>query len=430
MSGTKDVIGRVVEVVMERPAHGGECVGRVDGRVVFVGGVIPGERVRVRVTQGTETSSFWRGELVEVLEPSEHRVHVSWAQARRDGVGGADLAHVELAYQREWKRQVVADQMARLGGVQFDGDVEAAPWEIHPDNDQPGWGWRTRFEVVANDKGRAGMFRPRSHDVVPLTHMPLATAQAQELAQVQGVWSRQWEPHMRLEVVAPTDGPGVVLGNGEPLRKGHVDVRPNARRFVTEIVHAYGRPYRYRVAANGFWQVHRDAPEVLVTAVLDALGDGFEGGRILDAYCGSGLFTVPLAAMAGEDGEVVAIEGDARAVKDARRNVMNNLDPDIAQKVRFHQGSVGDVLAHLQGVPSVDAVVLDPPRVGAGVHVIDALVALSPQTMVYVACDPAALARDTALVGERGYQLTSMRAFDLFPMTHHVECVAVFHRRS
>lgn len=126
----------------------------------------------------------------------------------------------------------------------------------------------------------------------------------------------------------------------------------------------------------------------------------------------------------------MAIEGDARAVKDARRNVMNNLDPDIAQKVRFHQGSVGDVLAHLQDVPSVDAVVLDPPRVGAGAHVIDALVALSPQTMVYVACDPAALARDTALVGERGYQLTSMRAFDLFPMTHHVECVAVFHRRS
>ncbi|WP_029069776.1 class I SAM-dependent RNA methyltransferase [Jonesia quinghaiensis] len=429
MSQNASVVGQTIEVTVDRAAHGGECVGRSDGRVVFVRDVIPGERVLVRLTEGDQESRFWRGELVEVLDASEHRVVNSWAQARRHHVGGADLAHVSLTYQREWKRQVVADQLQRLGGYTWDGIVEAAPREQQAqENESPqaGWGWRTRFEVVADARGRAGMYRHRSHDLVPLNDMPLATDEARELAREQGIFTRTWPTDMRLEVVAPSAGAGVVTGDGEPLRKGHIDVRPNARRNVTEQVSVGETTYRYRVAANGFWQVHVDAPSVLVNAVLDALGD-VTGRSILDAYCGSGLFTVPLADRVGASGSVVGIEGNTHALRDARRNVLGASQDDAGEHVRLIEGDVASVLR--QGIGgSVDVVVLDPPRVGAGKKVVDALAALEPATIVYVACDPAALGRDIAFFAEAGYTVSSVRAFDLFPMTHHVECLAVLTR--
>ncbi len=420
-------VGRELDLVVGTVAHGGHAVARHEGRVVFVRHALPGERVRAVVTEGGPR--FWRADAVEVLsDPSPDRVPSAWPQAGPGGVGGGELAFVSLDGQRRWKAAVVREQLQHLAGIDRDVVVEAAPGE----DERGGLAYRTRVDLVADGEGRAGMRRFRSPDVVALDAMPLATPEVAALAAAEGVYTRRWRPGARLELVAPAAGADpVLLVDGDLWRSGRADRRPNARRAVAESVTPLRADgvvpvtFRYRVAADGFWQNHREAPAVLSGAVLDALGD-VEGATVLDLYSGAGLFTLPLAAAVGETGRVVAVEGDARAVKDARRNAHH------LPQVDLHLGAVDRVLtegdAGGAGVGGADVVVLDPPRAGAGRTVVDAIVARGPERVVYVACDPAALARDVGYFGGKGYTLGELRAFDLFPMTHHVEAVAVLTR--
>ncbi|ROS72976.1 class I SAM-dependent RNA methyltransferase [Cellulomonas sp. PhB143] len=424
---TTGAAGTVVEVTAERVAHGGHCVARHEGRVVFVRHTLPGERVAARLTEAEPDATFWRADAVEVLEASPDRVPSAWPAAGPGGVGGGELAHVALPAQRRWKGGVVREQLARLAGLTggvADVVVEAAPG----DDARGGLGYRTRIELVADAAGRAGMRRHRSHDVVALDDMPLASEQVAALAEREGVFTRGWRAGSTLDLVAPAPAegqeaaPAMLVVDGAPWH-GRPDTRPNARRTVTETVSAGGRTYSYRVAAQGFWQVHRAAPWLLAQAVLDAVGH-VDGGRVLDLYSGAGLFTSPLADAVGASGRVVAVEGDEDAVRNARRNA-HGLD-----QVELHRGSVSTVLAAgAHGAAGgADVVVLDPPRAGAGKKVVASVAALAPRRVVYVACDPAALARDVAYLAGHGYGLTGLRSFDLFPMTHHVECVAVLDR--
>ncbi|MBX9244873.1 class I SAM-dependent RNA methyltransferase [Actinotalea ferrariae] len=392
-------------------AHGGICVARHEGRVVFVRHTLPGERVRALVTDGREGARFWRADAFEVLEASPDRVPLAWPEAGPSGVGGADLAHVALPAQRRWKADVVAEQLRRLARTERDVVVEAVP------GDDDGWSWRTRIELVTDAEGRAGMHRTRSHDVVPLADMPLAVPELREL----GLFDRRWPPGARITAVAPVGGDRpLVLVDGVPWGEKGPDRRPNARAAVRERAEVAGREYTWRVAADGFWQVHRAAPAALAGAVVAAVGER-PGATVVDLYSGAGLLTLPLADLVGADGRVVAVEGDARAVRDARRNVHEH--PQVA----LHEGPVEEVLAG-GAVSRADVVVLDPPRVGAGRDVVAAIAGVGPERVVYVACDPAALARDVAYLEGHGYALGEVRAFDLFPMTHHVECVAVLDR--
>ena len=400
-----------IELTVGPVAHGGHCVARHEGRVVFVRHALPGERVRAVLTEAGDSAAFWRADAVEVLEPSPDRVESPWPEAGPGGVGGGELAHVALGAQRRWKAEVVAEQLRRLAHLEAEVLVEAAPGE------SDGLGWRTRIELVADREGRAGMHRSRSHDVLAITSMPLASAELD----VGALLARRWTPGARLTAVAPVGGDApLLLLDGLPFTDRGPDRRPTARHAVREVAEVSGRSYRWRVAGDGFWQVHRAAPTVLAQAVVDAVGPR-AGASVVDLYAGAGLFTVPLADLVGPQGTVMSIEGDARAVKDARRNVHQH--PQVA----LHLGPVASVLA--SGVTQrADVVVLDPPRVGAGRAVIDAVAGLRPERVVYVACDPAALARDLAYLAGHGYALTGLRALDLFPMTHHVECVAVVDR--
>ena len=403
--------GALVELEVGPVAHGGHCVARHEGRVVFVRHTLPGERVRARLTDAAEGASFWRADAVEILEESPDRVPSAWPEAGPGGVGGGELAHVALPAQRAWKATVVAEQLRRLAHDDRTVEVEAAPGETD------GLGWRTRIELVADQNGRAGMHGFRSHDVLALTGMPLAGPSIAEL----GLFARRWSPGARITAVGPVGGDRpLVLVDGQPWGERGPDRRPNARTSVREAAEVGGRAYTWRVAADGFWQVHRAAPGVLAQAVVDAVGDR-DGATVVDLYAGSGLLTVPLADAVGERGRVVAVEGDARAIRDARRNVHTR------PHVELHQGGVREVLA-ADVVPRADVVVLDPPRVGAGRQVIEQVVRTGADRVVYVACDPAALARDVSYLAGHGYDLSSIRGFDLFPMTHHVECVAVLDR--
>ncbi len=411
MTGT----GTAATVVLEvgAVAHGGHCVARHEGRVVFVRHALPGESVEARLTDAAEGARFWRADAVQVLEASPDRVTSPWPEAGPGGVGGGELGHVALPAQRAWKAAVVSEQLRRLAGDDRGVVVEAAPGETD------GLGWRTRIELTVDAHGRAGMHRYRSADVVPLTDMPLAVPALREL----GLFERRWPAGSRITAVAPVGGDRpLVLVDGVPWSGGGPDRRPNARTSVREVAEVAGHAHTWRVAADGFWQVHRAAPALLASAVLDGVGPA-DGAIVVDLYAGAGLFTVPLAGAVGRGGRVVAVEGDARAVKDARRNIHD------APWVDLHRGPVAEVLAG-GAVARADVVVLDPPRVGAGRTVVDRVAVLEPERVVYVACDPAALGRDVAYLRERGYALTALRAFDIFPMTHHVECVAVFTREA
>ncbi len=413
--------GDLLELTVGPVAHGGHCVARLDGRVIFVRHALPGERVMAKVTSASAKASFWRADAVEILERSDDRVPSAWKKAGPGGVGGAELAHVSLPAQRAWKAAVIKEQLAHLAKLELDVEVLAAPG----DEENGGLGWRTRFDLIADEQGRLGMRGFRSHEIFPLHTMPLGSPAALEMADSEKVFTGVWTPGNSVEVVAPANGtPGIVLLEGQPQRKGFIDTRTNARRNVTETVSVDGKEYEYRVAAAGFWQVHREAPSLLAQTVLDLArkdGQDLEDATIVDLFSGAGLFSVPLADSVGPVGRVIAIEGDERACKDARRNL------HTYEQAEVHVGQVAQILSDNDhgAMAGADIVVLDPPRAGAGEKVVNLIARLDPAKVIYVACDPAALARDISYFQGLGYKLDELRAFDLFPMTHHVECVAL-----
>jgi tRNA/tmRNA/rRNA uracil-C5-methylase (TrmA/RlmC/RlmD family) len=388
-------------------AAGGACVGRApDGRVVFVRHALPGETVRVQVTG--ETKHFLRADAVEVLQPSADRVQPPCPYAGPGLCGGCDWQHVAVPAQRRLKAQLVEEQLRRVARVERTVEVEAVPGDVG------GLRWRTRVQFAVDGSGRAGLRKHRSHELEPVDLCLIATKEVEEV----GAERLPWPGAVSVEVAAsgaqrvvtvsgrhavlPAVEAGVVL-EGRPLRAPH-----GLRHTVL------GRSYE--VAAGGFWQVHPGAAEVLAQAVLDGL-DPQPGERAVDLYAGVGLFAALLGARVGPDGAVLAVEGDARACADAARNTA-----DLPQ-VRIRTTPVD--AAAVRRLGPVDLVVLDPPRAGAGIDTTRALATLRPRRMAYVSCDPGSFARDLRVLLDAGWSLESLRAFDLYPMTEHVETVAI-----
>lgn len=393
------------ELLVGAPAHGGHCVARHDGRVVFVRHAIPGERVVAELTETGADARFWRADAVEILEPSPDRVDHPWPEAGPGGVGGAELGHVALPAQRRWKASVLAESFGRFADRGFPGEVRAVPGAPE------GLGWRTRVTATAAADGRAAMHVHRSEELRALEAMPLATKAVEDA--LLGVRA---DAGAGIVVATGTRGEPVVLVDDVPRRGARPDTRPNARRRVVHEVENDHGQWEFTVDAGGFWQVHVGAAEALLTEVLSRVEPD---APVLDLYAGAGLFAVPLATLGHR---VTAVEADAGAVRSARRNAhATDLEIVRADTRRFLQARDAG-LDH--------TVVLDPPRSGAGRATLDALAALEAQRVVYVACDPVALARDTRLLADRGYDLVDATALDMFPMTHHVETVAFFSRRT
>jgi tRNA/tmRNA/rRNA uracil-C5-methylase (TrmA/RlmC/RlmD family) len=342
-------------------------VPEVGGTVVFVRHALPGELVTLRITEGQVGDRFLRADAVDVLQPSEDRVPPPCVYAGPGRCGGCDFQHVHLDAQRRLKAQVVEEQLRRLAGIDRAVEVEPVP------GDDQGLRWRTRMRYHPVPGGPAGALGLRAH---------------------------------RSRTVVPVDDCLIQA----PGARVTVEGEPQPSEAVVETV----RGRELEVAADGFWQVHLGAPEALVAAVLD--GAGLRAGdRVLDLYSGVGLFSAFLAEAVGDAGHVLAVEGDRQATEHARANLAKY------PWVEAVHGSVERVLPRL--TEPVDVVVLDPPREGARRPVVEELVRLAPRTVVHVACDPASFARDVALFAEGGYALSGLRAFDLFPMTSHVEAV-------
>ncbi|MFC0531105.1 class I SAM-dependent RNA methyltransferase [Phytohabitans kaempferiae] len=372
-------------------AHGGHCVARIGdppGRVVFVRHALPGERVIAEITE--EHPGYLRADAIEVLEPSPERVPAPCPYARPDACGGCDLQHVAPPAQLEWKAAVVREQLARLAGLP-DFPVRVEPLPGGP------LGWRTRVRYTVDAAGRPGLLKHRSHEVVPIDRCRIAHAAIQELP----VTATAWPSASTVDTVAPAVGPALV--------------GPDGIFDSTVVERAAGR--EWTLPAGAFWQVHPDAADTLAGAVLDLL-EPRPGESAWDLYGGAGLFAAALATKLGPDAPITLVESAPAAVAAARSNLT-----DLAG-LRVVSARVEAALAgRLRG--PVDLVVLDPPRTGAGAAVTRAVMAAGPRAVAYVACDPAAFARDVRTFRDGGWRLAALRAYDLFPMTHHVECVGL-----
>lgn len=367
---TGDLIG---PLEVGQIAHGGHWVARHEGMVVFVRHALFGESVLARVT--SVSSRFARADVVQVLRSSPHRRQPPCPIAGR--CGGCDFQHTSVSHARELKRQVVAEQLAGAG-VDFVGEVVA----LDPDE----FGWRTRMRYHATGTGAWGLRVHRSNEVVPLPPEGCRIA-SPELSRPSRTSGDTLLGSVGSDTVA-----WVSPGEPAPL----IEQR------------AAGRVWR--VFADGFWQVHPQAAEVLVGTVVELLQPK-PGERGLDLFCGVGLFA---GALADRGVRVHGMEGDRRAARLAGRNV---------PEATFSTGDVGRLLSRWKR--RADLVVLDPPRSGAGIALMERVLRLGARAIAYVACDPAALARDLRVARSAGWEVRSVRAFDLFPLTHHIEAVAL-----
>ena len=389
-TGERLKVGQRVTVDIEKIAHGGHCVARFEGQVIFVRYAIPGERALVEVT--SVNSKMARGDAISIITPSSHRVTPPCQYAKPGGCGGCDFQHIDLAHQRTLKSQVIIEQFSRLGGL----DVQCEVRGVEPSD---GLHWRTRMDFAIGDSGRIGLFANRSNEVVEIDDCVIADA-AMELPNLA---KRRWNGVDRIEVATSSTGQVSVSRAGRSI-SGPTQLVERVDGFT------------YQISPQSFWQAHKSAPATLIADVMTKLG--LQSGEVVcDLYGGVGLFTAPLAAAVGAKGRVHLVESDRRAISDAQKIFKG------VGNVEIHPGTVE---ARLPKISDPDVILLDPPRTGAGEEVITVMTRTHPRAIVYVSCDPASLARDAKLLLAMGYRMGSLVGFDLFPHTQHVECVARF----
>jgi tRNA/tmRNA/rRNA uracil-C5-methylase (TrmA/RlmC/RlmD family) len=416
--------GDLIELDITGIAHGGVFVGRHEGRVVFVPDTLPGERIRARLTD-TRKKAFWRADAVEVLQAApERRPHV-WAAAGIDvdpghRVGGAEFGHIDLAHQRVLKERVVREAIERVGRLELPVDVRAAGTPEQGES-VDGTGWRTRVSLHVHADGRVGAYAARTHHVVETPDLPLATEAVARAAAELGSGAQPG----RIDLVQPADGRVRVL----PRPDGS---RPSG---TPEVVEERVGDRVFRVDAGGFWQVHRLAARTLTSVVSSELAASVGGldpeATHLDLYGGVGLFAATLGELGGTGTRVVSVESDPRATEHAGENLVEwvGARAETARVDRYIGRLAADASDRERERLARGVILLDPPRAGAGAQVVEGIAALSPSAVVYVACDPVALARDLATFAELGYRAhDGIRGIDLFPNSHHVEAVAVLRR--
>ena len=394
-----------IEVTIDRPATGGGVGRAPSGQVVFVRNSLPGERVRASVFE--ETSSFLRANATDILESSAQRVEPPCPYARPELCGGCDLQHASPAAQKNWKESLVEEHLRRIAKIERKVTLESFG---------TGQGTRTRLRCAVTPEGKLGLRQYRSHEIIPLSscwvaHSDFAAAMQMDWVGADEVELRAIGDGDVFAVVRHDDGDDTIYEIttlfGDPLP---------SKTYST--VSVLGK--RFRVGPLSFWQSHREAPAALVSAVLEG-ADLKEGDRAVDLYSGVGLFAVAMADVVGLRGKVTSVENSEFSIKDALHNIGSR------RQITVREWPVA-ARAINDAVQAEDVVVLDPPRAGAGKAVMQALTRRSPRRVVYVSCDAATFARDIAVLTTQGYELTSLRAFDLFPQTEHVELVGVLNR--
>jgi tRNA/tmRNA/rRNA uracil-C5-methylase (TrmA/RlmC/RlmD family) len=389
--------GDLIQVTIEKVAHGGHCIARYGGAVIFVRHAIPGENCTIQIT--SVGNSFNRADVVSVQTPSEFRVAAPCSFAHRNGCGGCDFQHIAVDQQRILKSDVISEQFSRIAKIDLRVEVEHVGESTH---------WRTRAIATTDRNGKLGFYKSRSHSIAPVTDCIICV----EGMNFSEIASRDLKGDVRVEISASNTGErAIALAPARGEEKARLTEGPS-------VLHENVLGSVLEVSQESFWQSHKRAPEVLTQVVLE-FAQLEIGEHVLDLYGGVGLFSAAIIDAVGPTGHVDLIDGSRVATADAARNFAATANITIA---------TGDVAKLLPRITAADVVVLDPPRDGAGKGAVAEIARLAPRAIVYVACDPAALARDTAYLADHSYSLVKVRAFDLFPMTHHIECVALYER--
>ena len=392
-AGDRLKVGQIVEVEIGAIAHGGHFVARHNGQVIFVRHAITGENCKIKIT--AVNSKIAHADVIEVLTASADRITPPCKYA---GVcGGCDFQHISIAAQLKFKRDIILEQFLRIGKIDLIAD--GFDFQVQQLAPTDGLHWRTRMDFAVSPSGKIGFYGARSNQVVEIEDCAIAD----ERMKVSELVGRSWKSDARVEVAVSSTSEISVMRSGRSI---------SGPTQLTEQVGGNS----FRISPVAFWQSHRNAPTTLVKAALMQLGIK-AGDWVCDLYSGVGLFGAEILQQVGKQGVVNLIESDKTAVADARKIFAKH------ENVNIYAGLVDQQLSQ---VKRADLILLDPPRTGAGESVIKQMVKLRPRKIVYVACDPAALARDAKYLQESGYKLDHIEAFDLFPMTQHMECLAGF----
>lgn len=382
-------------VRVEKMAAGGDAIARIaDGRVAFVRGALPGELVEIAIVQSKK--DFVRAEVLDVLEPSVHRV-LPPCPAHAAGCGGCTWQHVDATAQLALKTAVVTEALTRTGKL-IDPVVDIG-------SSVPSWAYRTTLRL-ATGSNRLGLRGRHSHDVIELDGCPVSHPLLEELLAVTRV---QGDGEVSLRVSAATGerSAWIISGDVELLA-----VPPDVGIGASAAVHEIVAGTTLRVSAASFFQSGPAAAEVLVAGVRLACGDISDDASIVDAYGGVGLFA---SALGG--GKVTLVEESESACADATVNLDGRRADIVCSSIeRWHPRRV-------------DLVVADPSRRGLGRQAVTVVAATEARRIVVVSCDPVSLARDAGLLRESGYEHVRSTVYDLFPQTHHVEVITTFDRQ-
>ncbi len=369
-----------LELKIEKVAHGGVFVARPEGKVVFVEGALPGERVLVEIVD--EKQSYQRAVVTEVLDASENRQEHIWPESAQ-GAGGIDFGHIRLEYQRQLKTQVLQEALLRFAKFTSDAEVQAI-------DETDGLHYRTRIQVHYDNQGKPCAKKVRSEELIPVRSLPLADQKLEKLALSNFAGFK----NQRISYAIDS------FGNTSPSTD---------TTFLSQVVGSR----LFELSPDTFWQAHREAPSALTIDVMRKLNH-FTPTDVVDLYGGVGLFGAVIAE-ANPLISVTSVELSKQASKDGKRSSKN------LKNLKFE---TSDVLMYLRRrEQSLDTVIMDPPRSGANSKVLAQLARLNTKNIVYVACDPIAAARDLQELFNLGYRLVDLSALDIFPHTHHFETV-------
>lgn len=402
-------------VTLTTLTYGGDAMGRLDDhRAVFVPFGLPGERVRVRLTE--EKRNFGRGEIVEILDPSPLRVI---PRCIHFGVcGGCHYQHLPYEEQLKAKTDILRDQLTRIGKIEHPPVQDMVP-SASP------WNYRNHVQFHLTDDGKLGYVMAQSPRVFAIQecHLPEGS--------INAMWPQlEFEPEMNVERVSLRSGVDeelmLVLESDSP-EAPELEIEAGisvAHVFDDNAVVIAGNDHLilrvvdrdFRVAAPSFFQVNTAMAQKMVEHLLAYLPIT-QSTTLLDVYCGVGLFS---AFLAPNCERVVGIESSPSSCDDFAFNL------DEFENVELYEGFAEDVIRHLEVKP--DIVLVDPPRAGLDKNVVDGILKLNPKVIAYVSCDPSTLARDAARLINGGYKLTQVTPFDLFPQTFHIESISFFEK--
>ena len=384
--------GDLLTLNIEKVAHGGLCVARHDGVVIFVRHALPGEIVEAKLISLAPGKRSWFAQTISVKKASEKRITPKCEFFKADGCGGCDWQHADSQYQRELKLEVLVEQLERFGQVANARQISSIN-AVEPSQSN----WRTRIRVVANDEGKWGFRKTRSHEVQVVDKCLIADNSINDVLKT-------------LPAGNPDDEILIVKSKEETIVYPVEKRAPSAPNSTQEV-----DGHDFAVAGDGFWQVHPGAASVLSRQIKESV-QGLKVESFADLYAGVGVLAHSLL-QEFPTANAIVVEADRSAAQNAKENLKSFKNVQVSSE---------RVDKWVRGVKNkFDVVILDPPRSGAGQTVMQQICRQTLQKIIYIACDPAALARDVLIAKKNGWKLETVVAFDLFPQTHHIESVAV-----